>query len=249
MPGSPGYRCYADATAYEDYEPIKDGSGLTTADATLTIGPDESTGTVSVLVYDDVEEDSGEGVELITTNHRIECLVSGSWEWNTENCAGDRPKIADADALGTIHNYEEAGPFEVTVADATGSEGETIDFVVTLAASTTGTVTMDYATAGNTATEGEDYTVTSGSIRWPAGTTSTTISVPIAEDDVDEEDETFTLTLSNLKNATFSGSATTLSATGTIAGTATTTTPLTASLSEFPTRTKAPEPRSRSTST
>ena len=74
-------------------------------------------------------------------------------------------------------------------------------FTVTLSTSSLQTVTVDYATADGTATSSADYTSASGTLTLSPGHTSKTVSVPIADDDVDESDETFTLTLSDVVNA------------------------------------------------
>lgn len=63
-------------------------------------------------------------------------------------------------------------------------------------------ITFDYGTADGTATAGQDYTATTGSATIPAGQTSTTISIPITPDGIDEADETFFLNLGNPTNAT-----------------------------------------------
>ena len=74
-------------------------------------------------------------------------------------------------------------------------------FTVTLNPSSLQTVTVDYATTDVTATSGSDYTSASGTLTFSAGDTSKTVSVPVADDEVDESDETFTLTLSDAFNA------------------------------------------------
>ena len=63
------------------------------------------------------------------------------------------------------------------------------------------TVTVDYATGGGTATSGSDYTPASGTLTFSPGDTTKTVTVTIADDDVDESDETFNLTLSDVVNA------------------------------------------------
>ena len=83
---------------------------------------------------------------------------------------------------------------------------------MTLDEAATETVTVDYVTADGTAAAGTDYTSTTGTLTFDAGTTSQTISVSIADDTEDESDETFTVTLSNPSGADL-GTAT---ATGTI---------------------------------
>jgi hypothetical protein len=65
---------------------------------------------------------------------------------------------------------------------------------------TTGPTSVDYASADGTATAGADYTATSGTLSFPAGTPDGTIQpilVPILQDVLQESGETLTLTLSN----------------------------------------------------
>ena len=74
-------------------------------------------------------------------------------------------------------------------------------FTVTLNPSSLQTVTVDYATSDGTATSGVDYTPESGTLTFSPGDTSKSVTVTITDDDVDEEDETFNLTLSDAVNA------------------------------------------------
>ena len=69
-----------------------------------------------------------------------------------------------------------------------------------------------------TAESGADYTETSGTLTFAAGSTQgQEIRVPIADDGNDElEEETFTVTLSAATNADLAGGGTTLTVTGTI---------------------------------
>ena len=89
------------------------------------------------------------------------------------------------------------------VADVTAMEGTdaTADFIVTLDPAATEAVTVDYATADDTATAGDDYTAVSGTLTFSAGETSKTVSVPIVDDGLEDGGETFTLTLSNPSGA------------------------------------------------
>jgi len=56
-------------------------------------------------------------------------------------------------------------------------------------------IAFDFVIAGGTATAGSDFTASSGSGTIAAGSSSTTISIPIIEDNVDEPNETFTVTV------------------------------------------------------
>jgi hypothetical protein len=63
---------------------------------------------------------------------------------------------------------------------------------------------VDYATASGTATSGTDFTATSGTLTFPAGTTTRPIVVPVNGDTTPEPNETFVVNLSNASNATIS---------------------------------------------
>ena len=117
-------------------------------------------------------------------------------------------------------------PPTVSVADATEFEGDAgtgaIVFTVTRS-SGDGTSTVSYATtsAGGTATPGAagtagaDFAPVSGTLTFAPGETTKTISVPIFGDTSIEDDETFSLVLSNPTNAALDVAGST--ATGTIA--------------------------------
>ena len=117
-------------------------------------------------------------------------------------------------ATGTI-NDDDALPV-LSIAGATVDEGDTAQFVVTLAPASGKQVTVSYSTADGTAKASEnDYTAASSTtLTFAAGDTTKTISVPTTEDTRDEDQETFTVTLSGPTNATLKSDAKT--ATGTI---------------------------------
>ena len=95
---------------------------------------------------------------------------------------GSQPQLS----VGSGEDDEDAGSFT---------------FTVTLNPSSLQNVTVDYATGGGTATSGSDYTPASGSLTFSPGDTTKNVTVTIADDDLDESDETFNLTLSDPVNA------------------------------------------------
>ena len=108
------------------------------------------------------------------------------------------------EALGTRSvSFEVLAPALLSVADARAEEGTdaTLDFAVTLDRSSTGTVTVEYATSDGTATAGDDYTATSGTLTFAPGDREKTIAVPVLDDANDEGEETMTLRLSNASGA------------------------------------------------
>jgi Ca2+-binding RTX toxin-like protein len=98
-----------------------------------------------------------------------------------------------------------------SVAEGNGGTS-TLAFTVALNAASSGTVTIDYATADGTATAGSDYTATSGTLTFAPGETSKTVNVSVLGDTIIEANETVLLNLSNTTHALLG----TLQGTGTI---------------------------------
>ncbi|MCY4487557.1 MAG: hypothetical protein OXF11_10650, partial [Deltaproteobacteria bacterium] len=89
----------------------------------------------------------------------------------------------------------------LSVADVTVSESAgNATFTVTLTETAAVDVTADYATSSSAdataATVGADFTASSGSVTIAAGQTEATFMVPVLSDIIDEQNETFTVTLS-----------------------------------------------------
>ena len=80
-----------------------------------------------------------------------------------------------------------------TVGEADGS----VTVTVTLSGTSSGTVTVDYATSNGTATAASDYTSSSGTLVFAPGETTKTIVVTVLIDCECEANETFNLVLSN----------------------------------------------------
>jgi len=73
---------------------------------------------------------------------------------------------------------------------------------VTLSAVSSQSVTVNFATANNTATAGSDYVATSGTLTFNPGDTTKPITVVVNGDTTVEPNETFFVNLSNAVNAT-----------------------------------------------
>ena len=138
-------------------------------------------------------------------------------------------KKLSAPVSATVPGPVAATPLPVlSVADASADEGGTLEFQVTLDKAATGNVTVNYATTDGSATAGADYTASSGTLTFAAGESAKTVAVAALSDTTKEDDETFTLTLSNASGATI----VTAAATGTVANVLP---PLTASFHGLPT--------------
>ena len=86
----------------------------------------------------------------------------------------------------------------ISINDITVNEdAENAIFTITLSQSYGSAITVEYSTAQNTALAAGDYTNTSGTVTIPAGNTLVTVTVPINNDTIDEENESFYLNISN----------------------------------------------------
>jgi hypothetical protein len=96
----------------------------------------------------------------------------------------------------------------ISLDDVSVTEGDTgtknFNFTVTLSQASNLTVKIDFATANGTATAGNDYQATSGTLTFNPGDLTKTITVVVNGDTTNEADETFFVNLTNPQNATLS---------------------------------------------
>jgi len=112
--------------------------------------------------------------------------------------------IDDGVGTGTIIDDDSApaGP-DISISDATTTEGGKAAFTVSLSASSTDVITVDFNTVAGTATSGVDYQPrTNGRVTFQPGVVSAVRRVTTLQDTLVEGDENFTLELSNATNAT-----------------------------------------------
>ena len=166
------------ATAANDY---------ISATGTLSFAPNETSKTVDFTIVQDSLDEVDETFNIGLSNPT-------------------NATIADATGIVTITDDE--GTPTLSVAHVTTSDETATNLVatITLSGVSSQTVTVNYATATGTATAGADYTSASGTLTFNAGDTSKTVNIPILADTTDEENETFTFTLSSALNATISSS-------------------------------------------
>ena len=155
------------AVANADYTPVT---------GTLRFEPRETTKTIRVPVLLDTMTEQSETFTVELSN------PGGS-------------TLADPIGVGTIRADPAPG---LRIGDATPvAEGDEAVFTVTLTPPNEQVVTVDYTTTDGTAVADEDYSATSGTLRFAPGDTSKTIRVPVLEDATAEPVETFTVVLGN----------------------------------------------------
>lgn len=154
-------------------------SDYVAASGTLTFNPGQTSRTVTVKVNGDMTVEPNEQFFLNLTNPT-------------------NAPIADAQAAGTITNNDFAGTLQFSAAAYSAQESDgNITITVTRTGGSLGTVTVAYATIGNTATSRADYTPATGSLSFAPGQMSQTFNVPINNDALDEATENLSLKLSN----------------------------------------------------
>ncbi|MHA8050258.1 cadherin domain-containing protein, partial [Aquirufa sp. ROCK-SH2] len=152
---------------------------FTAVSGTLSFAKGVSQATVTVQTTSDAIYESNETFTVLLTNPS----------------AGSRIDVESA--LGTINN-DDAAP-EFRIANAGTVEGGTIVFTVTRVGNAQSTQTVNYSTLinGTNTASINDFTTVNGTLSFALGETTKTISVVTTQDDVLEEDETFTLELNN----------------------------------------------------
>ena len=222
-----------------------DQRGVRASETAVSVNENESTSYTVVLESAPTEDvtvtvTGSDGTDLTSPAEGLELRFTAE-NWSTPQtvtvtAADDTDVLADApvDLTHTVAGGDygfnsvpgpvvtvtivenDTATLSVTDASAAEDAGQ-VAFTVTLSEASTATVTVDYATSDGTAVEPDDYTSTSGTLTFTVPETSKTLQVPVVDDEVDEdEEETFTLTLSNVAQAGLAGGATTLAVTGTI---------------------------------
>ncbi|MGH3082195.1 MAG: beta strand repeat-containing protein [Gaiellaceae bacterium] len=163
-----------------------DGSATSPADyasvgAQLSFAPGEDSKTITVATAGDLLDEDDETYTIALSN-------------------ATEATIADGFGFGTITDDEALPALSVT--DVTVAESGTATFTVTLAPVSGRLVTVNYATANDTASAGSDYTAASGTLTFAAGETTKQVAVAVTGDSLDEPDESFFVNLANATNAT-----------------------------------------------
>ena len=167
------------ATAGVDYANVTGGT------ITVPAGQSEATLDMSIIDDDDIEGIETFDVRItgVTGGGRFETRYGG---WLATG------SIIDDDQV-TVDVLDPA----VEVAEGAGA----VVVVLELDRTSSETVTVDYATSDGTATAPGDYTAVSGTATFASGETQKHVRVPLIDDDVAEQDETFTLVLTNAAGA------------------------------------------------
>ncbi len=160
------------------------GTDYTAPSGELTIGARRASGTIRIETLDDGVLDRGETLVVSLTG-----ASTGTRTVTVDDTASVETEITDS---GTV---------TVSVDDAEADEGAAVSFEVELTGAVGSVVEVSYLTSNGTwgslrPAVGEDYTAASGTLTFrPGEALRQTVSVDTTEDDLDEPDEGFTVTL------------------------------------------------------
>jgi hypothetical protein len=168
------------------------GSDYQATSGTLTFNPGETSKTVTVLINGDTQDEPNETF-IVNLSNPINAT------------------IGTGQGTGTIINDDSpaAPTVQFSSSDFSAQEDLTAATItVTRAGDASGTATVDYATADNTATQLGDYEIASGTLTFAPGQVSKTFQVLINEDSYVEGTENLHLVLSNATGAGLGAQAT-----------------------------------------
>ena len=164
------------------------GLDYTVAAGTLTFLAGERREVIEVAT---IEDDLAESDEAFTVELRAPNGATLRDDTGTGTIIDDDTDTGTGDALP-----------ELSIADATAEEGETVELAVTLSKASADVVTVMYWTVGGTAVAGSDYTAATGTLTFLAGSRREVIEVATIEDELAESDEGFTVELRAPSGAT-----------------------------------------------
>ena len=110
--------------------------------------------------------------------------------------------LAESSAYATI--LEDDNPTTIHISSEPTLEGEGAALIFTASISEiVDQVRFDYSTTAGSALAGTDYETSSGSVEFTPGLSQEVFSVELLNDDISEDEEQFSIVLSNPQNATF----------------------------------------------
>ncbi|WP_254063062.1 beta strand repeat-containing protein, partial [Microcystis aeruginosa] len=172
-----------------------------TIGGTATLNTDYTrTGTNNTVTFA-----AGSSTATVTVDPTADTIVESNETVILTLAAGTGYTIGTPNAAtGTIANDDTSVTSQLSINDITVVEGKDNNAILTVTVDNPNPqpITFNYTTAPINATANVDYTSKTGTITIAPNTATATISIPILNDNLNEADEAFTVTLSNPVNAT-----------------------------------------------
>ncbi|SDJ04544.1 Calx-beta domain-containing protein [Frankineae bacterium MT45] len=172
-----------------------DGSAVAGTDyvgtrGTITFAPGVTSATIPVTINGNATTNTPRYFSVSINNPSANAAVLGNAYVTIVSPGASTPQIA----------VRAAGILKPTTGTAS------MTFTITAQPAPTTALTMSYATSNNSAIAGVDYTATSGTATIAAGTTSTTVTVPVLGNQTPTGDPFFYLNISNNSAGTLTNS-------------------------------------------
>ncbi|MDB9426967.1 Calx-beta domain-containing protein [Microcystis aeruginosa CS-564/01] len=169
-----------------------------TLGGTATLNTDYTrTGTTNTVTFA-----AGSSTATVTVDPTADTIVESNKTVILTLASGTGYTVGTPNAVtGTINNDDFS---QLSINDITVVEGKDNNAILTVTVDNPNPqpITFNYTTAPIDATANVDYTSKTGTITIAPNTSTATISIPILNDNLNEPDEAFTVTLSNPVNAT-----------------------------------------------
>lgn len=162
----------------------KAGADYDAKSGQLTFKPGETAKTIQIPIIGDIIPE-----------------VSEVFYVNLRNASG--ATILNGQGMGIIPTDDSLPP-SLSISDTSVQEGSNSIFTVKLSGTSSGRISVNYATANNTAIAGQDYKAVNGTLTFNPGETMKTVTVPVFSDSLVEASETFLVNLSNPDNVRIS---------------------------------------------
>jgi len=148
---------------------------------------------------------SGVGVTGEVTVTGLKNGTAYHWQARISNSAGSSSWTSYGSNLESVADFETDPPtIQFTSASSSGAESSTsVNLELSLSGISSKEITVGYSVTGGTASgSGVDYTLGSGTAIISAGSLTTSISLTVVNDTLDENNETVVVTVANPTNAT-----------------------------------------------
>jgi CSLREA domain-containing protein len=175
--------------------------------AAQTVTANFATANATATIPSDYQSASGQlSFAVGETSKQVTVLVNGdlviesneTFTVNLSNAANATISVSNGQGTGTILNDDVAGSLQFSSTNFSVNENAGQATITITRTSGIGSgVSVIYATQNGTATAGQDYTATSGSLTFEANETSKTFTIPIINDTIVEPNETVSLALFN----------------------------------------------------
>lgn len=160
--------------------------------------PGRSVCIAALIAATGIEGHAAQANEIISYSYDALGRLTNRTSSGTANNGLSVTTAFDAAGNRTSYSVIAAGPPAFSIANAaTVTEGGPLSFVVTKLGSTTGSYSVNYATANGSAAAGSDYTAASGTLTFAASDATKTITVGTIDDAAVESAETVLVNLTS----------------------------------------------------